>query len=333
MIRAVTLRRFVSCVMVAVAVLLSVTVSNAQTSPTLGTAISFAVLAGTTVTNTGPTIIYGNIGVSPGSAVTGFPPGSVVPGGGTIYAGGAIPLQAQNDVTTAFLALSQSCTITYPPTQNLGGLTLTHGVYCFSSSAQLMGTLTLDFQGNPNNVFIFRIASTLTTATNAVVLPINTTSLCNVWWQIGSSATIGVGTRFVGNILALTSISVQTGASIVPGRALARNGQVSLDTNNISIQQCIPALTATPANTLPPTATNTAGPGPTSTPRPGPTNAPPPTASTAIPALTLPPVAHLPATGYPPPEQSSMLWLIPAAGGLFVLMAGVWTFRRTKKRR
>src|SRR5687767_13249337 len=137
------------------------------TAPSLGSAASFAVLGGQTVTNTGPTVVNGNLGVSPGAAVTGFPPGIVV--GGTINAANAVALQAQNDLTIAFNALAGQACNTNLTGQNLGGRTLVAGVYCFSSSAQLTGPLILDAQGNPNAVFIFQIASTLTTASNSSV--------------------------------------------------------------------------------------------------------------------------------------------------------------------
>ncbi len=205
--------------------------ASAQTAPPLGTAQSFAVLGGTTVTNTGPSTITGDLGVSPGSAVTGFPPGLVV--SGTIHAADAVALAAQNSVTTAYNNLAgQACTQTLTG-QDLGGMTLTAGVYCFTSSAQLTGTLTLNAQGNPNAVFIFQIGSTLTTASGSSVVMINSGSSCNVFWQVGSSAIIGTTTSFTGNILALTSITLNTGAGVT-GRVFAQNGQVALDTNTVN---------------------------------------------------------------------------------------------------
>ena len=125
---------------------------------------------------------------------------------------------------------------------DLGGLTLTAGVYTFTSSAQLTGTLTLDAQGNPNAEFIFQMGSTLTTASNASVNLINGAASCNVYWQVGSSATLGTGTDFVGNILVLTSITLVTNATILNGRALARNGAVTLDTNEVSNEGCFTML-------------------------------------------------------------------------------------------
>ena len=222
--------------------------ASAQVAPSLGTAQSFSVLSGTTVTNTGASVITGDLGVSPGSAVTGFPPGLVV--SGTIHAADALAGTAQNDVTTAYNSLaSQACTQVLTG-QDLGGLTLTAGVYCFSSTAQLTGTLTLNAQGNPNAVFIFRIGSALTTASSSSVVVINAASSCNVFWQVGSSATLGTNTTFTGNILALTSITATTGARVT-GRVLARNGAVTLDTNTIS-PVCVIGPAVCPAVTLAP---------------------------------------------------------------------------------
>lgn len=213
---------------------------------TLGTAQSFAVLGGSTVTNTGPSVIAGNLGVSPGSAVTGFPPGTVA---GTIYAGNATAAQAQSDATTFYNALAgQSCSADLTG-QDLGGRTLTSGVYCYSSSAQLTGTLTLNAEGNANAAFVFKTGSTLTTASGSSVVLINGGNPCGVGWQIGSSATLGTTTSFIGNIVALTSITLNTGANIT-GRALARNGAVTLDTNNITFAPCSVAGTPPPVPAL-----------------------------------------------------------------------------------
>src|SRR5689334_14852865 len=179
----------------------------------LGTSQSFAVLGGSTVTNTGPTVITGNVGVSPGSSVTGFPPGTVA--GGSIHAADAVAAQAQSDLTTAYNAAAGTPCGVDLTGQNLGGLVLTPGVYCFTSSAALTGTLTLNFQGNPNAAFLFKIGSTLTTASaSSVILTNNAGVTCppNVNWQVGSSTTLGTGSTFIGNILSLTSITLTTGA-------------------------------------------------------------------------------------------------------------------------
>jgi type VI secretion system secreted protein VgrG len=203
----------------------------------LGTAQSFAVLGGSAVTNTGFSIIEGDLGVSPGSAVTGFPPGIVVPPG-VMHIADAVALQAQNDVTTSYNVLAGFAPTMDLTGQDLGGLTLLPGVYFFSSSAQLTGTLTLNMLGNEDSLFVFQIGSTLTTASNSAVSIINGNDGCNVFWQVGSSATLGTTTDFLGNILALTSITLNTDANITDGRALARNGAVTLDDNNISMFDC-----------------------------------------------------------------------------------------------
>jgi type VI secretion system secreted protein VgrG len=208
----------------------------------LGTAQRFAVLGGSTVTNTGPSVIHGDVGVWPGTAITGFPPGLVV--GGALHVNDAIAHQAQSDVTAAYNVFAGMLSSHELTGQDLGGMTLTPGVYHFSSSAQLTGRLTLNAQGNPDALFVFQMGSTLTTASASSVLTINGADGCNVYWQVGSSATLGTDTAFEGNILALTSITLNTRASIVEGRALARNGAVTLDSNSIS-NECA-TITAVP---------------------------------------------------------------------------------------
>jgi hypothetical protein len=223
------------------------------TKPPLGTAGSFAVLGGSTVTNTGPTVVNGDLGVSPGSAVTGFPPGIV---NGATHKADAVALQAQKDVTTAYVnAAGQHCTSNLTG-QDLGGKSLVSGVYCFSSSAQLTGHLTLDGPG----VFIIQIGSKLTTASNASVSLIHGADPCNIFWQVGSSATVGTNTSFTGNILALTSISAMTGAKF-NGSLYARNGAVTLDADTITRSPCASVPTPTTVPTKTPTATPTKFPG------------------------------------------------------------------------
>ena len=196
----------------------------------LGSAASFAVLAGSTITNTGATSIVGNVGVSPGTSITGLPAGQ--PTGGSVHAGDDVAAQAQSDLTTAYNSLAGMACGTNLSGQDLGGKTLSGGVYCFDTSATLTGTLTLDGQGNANGVFVFQIGSTLTTAANAVLDLIGGAQAANVYWQVGSSATLGTGTAFGGNIVALASITLTTSAS-VEGRALARTGAVTMDTNTL----------------------------------------------------------------------------------------------------
>lgn len=197
----------------------------------LGTAGGYAVLAGSTVTNTGSSVLTGDVGVWPGSAVTGFPPGVVV--GGTMNMGNAAAQTAESDLNTAYNTAAGLAPTKVLTGQNLGGMTLTPGVYFFSSTAQLTGQLTLNDQGNPNAVFVFQIAKTLTTASASSVIFSNSLTDSNVYWQVGSSATLGTTTAFEGNILALTSITLNTGATIGCGSALAINGAVTLDSNVI----------------------------------------------------------------------------------------------------
>ena len=213
----------------------------------------FAVLAGTTVTCTGASTITGDVGVSPGAAIVGFPaPCTDI---GTLHAADAQAAAAQGDLTTAYNTLAaQPCASTVGP--NLAGLTLVQGVYCVNAAASnLTGTLTLDAQGNANAVWVFRMSSTLITSPGSTVSVINGGTACSVQWQVSSSATIDTGTTFLGNILALTSITMNTGANLT-GRALARNGAVTMDTNNVSAAGCqsagqVPPPFPAPVPTLP----------------------------------------------------------------------------------
>jgi len=227
-------RSFLSTLLVSLLVLPAA--SQAATAPPLGTAASFAVLGASTVTNTGPTIVYGDLGVSPGSAVVDFPPGIVT---GTIYTtvlSNAGPAQA--DALAAYNdAAAQACD-TDLTGMDLGGLTLTPGVYCFDVSAALTGTLTLDFEGDSSAVFVFQIGSTITTATDSAVVTINGSPSCHqVFWQVGSSATLGTGTDFQGDILALAAITANTGATTT-GSLYALTEAVTLDNNLVGTCQC-----------------------------------------------------------------------------------------------
>lgn len=208
----------------------------------IGTAGNYGAFAGSTVTNTGSTVITGGLGVSPGTAITGF---ATIDGGpgeftGSLSLGDAVAAQARDDITATYTALAALGASVDLSGQDLGGLTLTPGVYRFSSAAQLTGTLILDALGDANARFVFQIGSTLTTATAAQVtlLHLDTVSAAGaeagVYWQIGTSATLGTSTAFVGNLLALTSITLNTGATLDDGRALAINGSVTLDANQIN---------------------------------------------------------------------------------------------------
>ena len=206
----------------------------------LGSAQSFAVLGSSTVTNTGSSVVEGNVGVSSVGGFTGFPPGIVT--GGTIHNNDAVATAAQADVTTAYNTLAgMGCDASFGPgDQDLTLLSpLTPGVYCFASTASLSGALVLDAQANPAAQFVFKIGSALTTAPNSSVSVINGGSTCNVFWQIVSSATLDTDTVFVGNIVALASIVLNTRAQIVSGRALARTGSVTMEANHIDSRSCL----------------------------------------------------------------------------------------------
>jgi len=194
---------------------------------------NFAVLAGSTVTNTGPTMITGDVGVDPGSAVTGFPPGLA---SGAIHKADGAAAQAQAALTAGYIdAAGRSGGTTVAG--DLVGKTFTAGVYKSTSSLALSGDVTLDAQGDPAAVFIFQISSTLTTGSGSHVVLANGAKACNVFWQVGSSATLGTNSVFKGNILALTSITITTGVNL-QGRALARNGAVTLDSDVITGCTC-----------------------------------------------------------------------------------------------
>ena len=251
----------------------------------LGTAANYVVLGGSTVTNTGNSVLSGSLGLSPGTSVTGFPPGIVVPPGTIDIANGAA-LQAQTDLTAAYVNAAGR-PLNGTTTADLGNLLLVGGVYAgpSKSALSLTGPLTLDGAGDPNSVFIFQTDSTLITASGSTVTLINGAQECNVFWQVGSSATLGTGSVFAGNILALTSITVTTGVT-VHGRALARNGAVTLDTDTFIAPTCdlsVPTTTSSTTTTVP-GATTTAVGGAT---------------TTAVGGATTAPITGLPFTGSP----------------------------------
>jgi len=315
----------------------------------LGTADSFAVLAGSGITNTGSTVINGDIGSFPTTSITGFPPGTV---NGTNHGGDAVTQAAKTDLVTAYNDAAGRTPVTTVPTE-LGGTTLTHGVYSAASGTfGITGAVTLDAQGDASAVWVFKMASTLTTATSSSVVLIGGAQSCHVFWQVGSSATLGGSTSFRGNILALTSITLVTNAT-VDGRVLARNGAVTLDTNTITKATCAAATPApatpapaTPAPATPaPATTAPATPAPATTApattapatvapaTPAPATVAPSAAPTAVPtvapttapsATTPAPVASLPSTSTADLSAPvTLLFVLLVAIGLFMLRSAV----------
>ncbi len=276
---------------------------QAATSPTLGASLSYSVLAGSTVTNTGPTTTYGDVGVAPGTAITGFPPGIAGPPG-TIHSNDASAIAAQADNLVVFGVLDQPCD------QTFGAVDLTAtfpagvgpGVYCSTSSFSLSGNLNLTGSG----VWIFKTVSTLITSPGSSVTGGDP---CNVWWRIGSSATLDTTTSFIGNIFALTDIAMNTGATL-NGRVLAQTGQVTLDSNTITGPICavLPEATAT--------GTPTAAPETTPAPE----------------ATSVPAVSGLPDTGGAPIRNDAFPWGLVFAGGFgtIALLLGVRAYRSNK---
>jgi LPXTG-motif cell wall-anchored protein len=244
-------RLAVPVAVVSIAAMLMVSqTANAGIVPTvpLATAANFSVLGGQTVTNTGPSVLGQSLGVDPGPAVVGFggpPNGTVL---GSTEVANAVSLQAQSDLTIAYND-ADGRVPEFFTNSDLVGLTLIPGIYAATAMGplSLSGHLVLDGQGNSAAVFIFETDSTLITGSGSSIELINGASECNVFWQVGSSATLATGSLFVGTVMALTSISVQTGA-VVHGRALARNGSVTLDNNVFTAPSCIPS-TATAAST------------------------------------------------------------------------------------
>jgi len=222
------------------AVMMAVPTMSMAAQPTvnLGTTSSFAVLAGTTITNTGPTTINGDeggdVGLYPGSA---FPGKADVTLSGTVHINDTVAIKATTDLVAAYDDAAGRTPVTRIPAE-LGGTTLKPGVYDSASGTFLItGTLTLDAQGDPDGVFVFKTGSTLITASGSRVNLINSARFCRTFWKVGSSATLGTNSHFVGHIFAYQSIAAQTGAT-VQGQLLARNGAVTLDTNTIINGPC-----------------------------------------------------------------------------------------------
>jgi Ice-binding-like len=236
----------------------------AQAAPVnLATVNPFVVLGGTTVTNTDASVLNGDLGVAPGTALTGF---DVAVVNGATHENDGVAKTAQADLTTAYNVAAEQPVSGGNDLSNtdLGERTLTPGAYGFTSSAQLTGALTLDAKGDPSAQFVFEIAEGLTTAPASSVVLVNGASPCNVFWQVGSSATLDTTTVFQGNLMALTSISLNNGASVI-GRVLARNGQVSLINNVLTRPLCAVGSTTPPpgeppSGTVPPGGPGTTGP-------------------------------------------------------------------------
>ncbi len=265
----------------------------------LGTAGTFAVLAGTTVANTDASTIQGDVGVSPGTSVTGFPPGVVTGGSIVGTSAAAIP---QEDLTAAYNdAAGRTASVSVGDFIGVGQ-TLGPGVYNAPSSLEVGGSLTLDAQGDANAVFIFQAGSTLTTDSASSIDLVNGAQACNVFWQVGSSATLGTGSTFTGTILAQASITATTGDTIT-GRVLASTGAVTLDTDSITVPACTtgPTPSPSPSPTSPTTTPSPSPTSPTTTPPPSPTGPPTSPTTTPPPSPTGPPTSP---TTTPPPSPT-----------------------------
>lgn len=249
---------------VVTAILLAIPIAANAAPVNLATAQPFVVLGGAGVTNSGASVLNGDLGVTPGTSLSGFGAPAVV--NGATHANDAVAAQAQADLTTAYnVAAGQPIAPGNDLTGvDLGGLTLSPGAYGYSTSAQLTGQLTLDAHGDPNAQFVFVIGSTLTTASASSVILTNGASPCNVFWKIGSSATFGSGTAFEGNVMALTSISLNSGVTVL-GRALARNGEVTLINDVLTLPGCATETSTTPTGSETTAGTSASGTPTTST--------------------------------------------------------------------
>jgi hypothetical protein len=248
----------------------------AQAAPVgLGTASPFVVLGGAKVTNVGPSVLNGNLGISPGTELEGFGPPAVI--NGSTHATNQVAAKAQLDLTTAYDTAAGQPVLPANDLsgEDLGGLKLSPGTYRYNAAALMTGALTLDAEGDPNAEFVFQIGSQLTTESASSVVLVNGASPCNVYWQVGSSAVLGTTTAFQGTLMALTSISLNSKATVV-GRMLARNGQVSLIENTLTRPLCATGPTNPPPGETPP-----GGPGTGSPATPGTTGSTPGTTGSA----------------------------------------------------
>jgi len=267
--------------------------SAAAVAVPLGTAAPFAVLAGAGITNTGPTTVRGDLGTYPTRTTTGD---ATITTTGKKHGGDAVTQGAKDDLRTGYTTAAGEGPPS-PITADLAGRTLTAGVYRSDSSLGLTGALTLDAGGNPDAVFVFQAGSTLKTASASRIVLSNGAQACHVFWQVGSSATLGTGSTFRGSILALTDITVTTGVT-VDGRVLARNGAVTLDTDTITTPSCIASAPSGPPSSPPPSSVPPSSAPPSSAPPSSapPSSAPPSSAPpSSAPPSSAPPSSTLPA--------------------------------------
>jgi hypothetical protein len=288
-------------------------VAQAATQINLVAADNFVVLAGSTVTNIGSSVINGDLGLAPGTSVTGFPAGVI---NCTQYVANTNATNAQTDLTAAYTNAMNQTPVSTIPTE-LGGTTQVAGIYDSSAGTfSITGTLTLDAQGNDNAVFIFKTASTLITDSASNVNLINGAQACNIFWVVGSSATLGSGSNFRGNILAFSSITLNTGVNVT-GRVLARNGAVTLDSNTITKAVCaVPAPVITP---IPVIVT------PISTPTTTPVIVTPVPVLISEPVVVATKTPTLPATGVAPGNNTPWNIIIPAG---VLSLAALYVARR-----